>query len=118
MAFNGTAVLHQVSDREVRITGVLLTTGASGTIALTGHTGTTPDITLPAAFKPAPYDYSTATVSLIDSIQCTLRYIDGTGVVTNCVIAKTGTTNADFRITVTNPSGSSTSAMEMYVEYH
>ncbi len=118
MAFTGTASVAQVSDRQVRITGLSLDAGASGTIGLSGATGTAPGVTLPAAFKAGVYDYGTANVSLASSIRLDWNYVDTSGQLIFLTVAKTGTTVADFRITVTNNSGSASSGVEMYVFFH
>jgi hypothetical protein len=118
MAFTGTASVVQVSDRQVRITGLSLDGGASGTIGLNGATGTAPGVTLPAAFKPGVYDYGAANVALASSIRLDWDYVDTAGQLIFLTVAKTGTTVADFRITVTNNSGSASSGVEMYVFFH
>jgi hypothetical protein len=118
MAFTGTAVVKQVTDRQVRITGLSLGAGASGTIGLNGATGTAPGVTLPASFQPQVYDYGTSGVTLADSISCSYAFVDTSGVVsTPLTVAKTGTTVADFRITLAT-NGSATSPFEIYVRFH
>lgn len=118
MAFTGTATVAQVSDNLVRITGLSLAGSAAGTIGLTGATGTAPGVTLPASFQPAPYEYGGDVVALADSIQCTAQYADTAADPVALFIAKTGTTVADFRITVTNDTGSASSGIEFYVRFH
>ena len=119
MAFTGTAAVVQVSDRQVRITGLSLAAAASGTIGLFGATGTAPDVTLPAAFKPGVYDYGTTDVALASSIRCESVYADTAGGEVTLTVAKTGTTAADFRITVTNTDGlTASSGLELYVFFH
>jgi len=119
MAFTGTAAVVQVSDRQVRISGLSLAGGANGTIGLSGATGTTPGVTLPAAFQAGVYDYGTANVALASSIRLSYNYVEAaTGDEVPLTVAKTGTTAADFRITVTNNTGSASSQVEMYVFYH
>ncbi len=118
MAFTGTAVVKQVSDRQVRITGLSLGAGASGTIGLNGATGTTPGVTLPASFQPQVYDYGTSGVALADSISCSIAFVDTSGVVTTpLTVAKTGTAVTDFRITLAT-NGSATSPFEIYIRFH
>ncbi len=118
MAFTGTATVVQVSDRQVRISGLSLAGGANGTIGLSGATGTAPGVTLPAAFQAGVYDYGTANVALASSIRLSYNYVEATADEVPLTVAKTGTTAADFRITVTNNTGSASSQVEMYVFYH
>lgn len=118
MAFTGTATVKQISDRQVRITGLSLDTSASGTIGLFGATGTTPGVTLPQAFQPQVYDYLNSGVSLADSISCSVNFVNTAGTTTPVAVAKTGTTVADFRITLTNPIATTGSGLEIYVRFH
>lgn len=120
MAFTGIATIKQISDREVRITGLSLASGASGTIGLAPATGGAPDVKLPAAFQPEPYAYGSATVQLQDSLEI-VAAVAAIGVATAVPIAvvKTGTTPGDFRGTLTNTSGSLASPnLEIYVKFH
>lgn len=117
MAFTGTPVVEQLNDHKVRITGITLDILASGTVGLTGATGTPPDITLPANFKPAAYTYNGASVSLQACVDARAQPVSS-GPVTNLPlsIAKTGTAVTDFRITFTNTnSGLATQTLEIYV---
>lgn len=118
MAFAGTAVVKQVSDGIVRITGVSLGAGASGTIGLFGATGSAPNIRLPEAFKPAPYSYGGEVVELQDSIDVTADPAEVTGDVEFPIVTKTGTTQGDWRATVANPFGSETPGLEIYIRFH
>jgi hypothetical protein len=119
MAFTGTPVVKQISDRIVRITGLSLAGSASGTIGLNGATGTPPDVRLPVGFLPAPYAYDGGgLVTLADSVK--LEYTP-TNLVASFVAVdttKSGTTTADFRITLHNSSGSASPDVEMYVSFH
>lgn len=119
MAFTGTPTVHQISDREVRITGVSLASAAAGTIALFGHAAG-PDVVLPAAFQPSPYEYNGATVSLQDSIELIpVNAAIGVATAIPLAVVKTGTTPADFLITVTNTHGSlATPNQELRVKFH
>lgn len=107
MAFTGTPTVVQLNDQTVRITGITLAALASGTIGLTGATGTPPDITLPATFRALAYTYQSIAVGLQDAINVTINPVSSAVVVparTNLQpsVAKTGTAVTDFRITVTN----------------
>lgn len=118
MAFTGTATIKQISDRIVRITGLSLAGSASGTIGLHGATGSAPDVKLPAAFQPSTYAYGGAEVTLADAVE--FEYLP-TNTVASFIafdVNKTGTTAADFRVTVHNSSGSATPNLEMYVKFH
>lgn len=119
MAFTGTAVVQQITDRMVRITGLSLGIAATGTIGLAGATGSAPDVHLPAAFKPVPYTYKGATVvSLQESIKVDYAFVASDSEVTCPAIAKTGTDNADFRISVTNTHSSASPGIEFYIQFH
>jgi isopropylmalate/homocitrate/citramalate synthase len=117
MAFTGTATIKQISDRIVRITGLSLAGSASGTIGLHGATGTPPDVTLPITFQPSVYTYGNpgSEVPLADSVQIVTQNT-GSGSID---VSKTGTTAADFRISLHNTSGSATAnSLEMYISFH
>ena len=113
MAFTGTAVIKQVSDSIVRITGLSLATTVSGTIALTGHTGATPDVTL-----TEHYAYLGSNVPFVDAIEVLVQAATVLAGAPNITVVKTGTTLADFRITLTNGFASLSQGLEIYVKYH
>lgn len=121
MAFTGVAVIQQVADDLVRITGVSLIGGASGTIGLHEDAGT-PNVRLPAAFKPRDFTGPEGQhVALQDSIQVQVIYV-ATGSSLDAIrVVKTGTTPENFVATLTNevlvegpPSGN----LEIYVRFH
>lgn len=119
MAFTGTATVKQISDSIVRITGLSLAASAAGTIGLTGKTSP-PEVTLPASFKTQHYTYDGVNVPFADAIDVTVK-LAATNVATATPIAvvKTGTSLADFLITLTNVNGSTASgAFEIYVKFH
>jgi hypothetical protein len=126
MAFIGTAVVTQIKDNMVRVTGVSLAPGGEGggnigTVGLHGATGTAPDVRLPGSFKPVPYGYPTSPVTevtLQDSIRCDYTFVDNLDQVQALAVAKTGTTEQDFRVTLTNTGGSTTSGIEFYITFH
>jgi hypothetical protein len=97
MAFTGTPVVHYVSDRKVRITGVSLARNVSGTIALHGHAAG-PDVILPAWFQPVVYNNDHGDVTLQDSIEVTVHLASATASQVSVAVnvIKTGTTPADF----------------------
>jgi hypothetical protein len=120
MAFTGTATVVQVSDRIVRITGLSLASAAVGTIGLTGHTGSTPGVTLPESFKTEHYAYLGVNVPFASAIECVVVPA-ATGVATAIPVSvvKTGTSLADFLISLTNTHGSlATPNLEIYVTFH
>lgn len=116
MAFTGTAVFEQITDRMVRITGLSLAGAAAGTISLSGGTG---QVKLPHAFKPVPYKYDGHAVSFSAAIKI---ITNPAGSVTTSVpieITKAGTGPADFLATLTNTTAATASpALEIYVEFH
>jgi hypothetical protein len=120
MAFTGTPVISQVSDRMVRITGLSLAAAAAGTIGLFGATGSTPDVRLPEPFKPEHYKFNGSDVPLADSIEVTAQpAATGTATAIPIAIVKTGTTDADFRATITNTHATTTTPeLEIYVQFH
>lgn len=70
MAFTGTAVQKMVTEKLVRITGLSLAAGVTGTIGLFGDSGA--GVQLPDAFNPVDYSINLppgAVVSLPDSVQ-------------------------------------------------
>lgn len=119
MAFTGVAVVVQVSDRKVRITGLSLVAAAAGTIALFGHAAG-PGVILPEGFKPDPYTNSEgATISLQDSIQVSMIPDAAVATAIPIEVVKSGTDAADFLATLTNNHASTTSPrVEIYVEWH
>lgn len=120
MAFTGTPIVVQISDRLVRITGLSLASAASGTIGLFGATGTAPGVRLPASFKATTYVYGGEPVALVDSVSLAAEPA-AVGVATAIPIAvvKAGATEEEFRITITNTHGSlATPNMEFYVGFH
>lgn len=115
MAFTGSAVVEQIADSIVRITGVSLASGASGTIGLNQYGGSSgaADIELPAGFQPSNYD----SVSLQDQVMVNSNPITSVATAIPVRVVKTGTKPLDFLITMTNDHGSLASPqLEIYVE--
>lgn len=114
MAFSGDPQIREVSDGLVRITGVSIKQGGTGTIGL--HESKLPfvdvpaDIRLPPAFRPREYNYTDGEVTLPDSIQASFVTVF-TPAINNVryALAKSGTTPSSFLITLLNlsngPSG-------------
>jgi hypothetical protein len=125
MAFTGTPVVTLVADNLVRIASGTgeedtfgLAEGDSGTISLFEGTGA--DVELPAAFKPRPYVSSDDSVSLQAAVQVEITYTVQ-GVLQQPVrVVKTGTTPANFLITLTNDSASELAPVEfeLYIRFH
>lgn len=118
MAFTGTAVIEQVSDSIVRITGLSLTTTGVGTIGLFGATGSTPGVTLPESFKPEPYTYKGTPVSMAGFISVEVIPVAVVASTSPVVVTKTGTTVADFRAALATSSGSTSAGLEIWVRFH
>ncbi len=119
MAFTGSATIKQIADNICRITGLSLAAGASGVIGLTGKS-VAPDVTLPSTFVWTSYAYEGSAVTMQDAISCDV-WAGAVGVATAIPVAivKTGTTKADFAITLTNTHGSlATPNLEIYVKIH
>lgn len=118
MAFTGTATIKQVSDGIVRITGLSLGAGASGTVGLFGNV-VAPGVRLPESFKPAPYGSPFGTVTLADALDLVAQ-VAAIGNAENFMpaIVKSGTDDTDFIFTVTNTAASESAALEFYVRFH
>lgn len=118
MAFTGTPTFQMVSDSICRITGLSLASGVAGTIGLAGATGSAPDVTLPAQLKAEHYAYLTTDVPFQAFIDVDVKPVASLTGFSVPAVAKTGTTVADFRITVTNSFGSTSPGLEIYVKLH
>ena len=109
MPFSGTPVVKQIADNVVRISGVALDGGASGTIGLSNSVNPV-DVTLPASFKPGDYSYlksgltGTTLIELSDSIQVTYVRNTSASYAVPITIIKSGS-HDNFLITVANTSG-------------
>ncbi len=118
MAFGGTPTIVQVNDRLVRITGVnLASANTSGTIRLTG--GPASDLTLPANFHASGFTYNGSPVSIQDAVRVNINPVSA-GPLTNLQpsVSKTGTTQSDFQITITNTSASlTTQTLEIEISF-
>ncbi len=118
MAFTGTPTVIPISDRIVRITGLSLAAGASGTIGLFTASGT-PGVKTPQSFQPAVYEYNTTSVGLQSSIEVTAQPAAvGVATAVPVSVVKTGTTNVDFLATLTNTSVVNSPDLEIMVRFH
>ena len=119
MAFTGTATIKQVAQDIVRITGLSLGAGANGTIGLFNATGSAPGVRLPEAFKPDHYTFGGDVVALSDSIMVVVNLsTTPPSESTLFAIEKSGTTEEDWRATITNTFGSASGGIEIYVTIH
>lgn len=110
MAFTGAAVFTKISDRLVRVTGLSLALGASGTIGLFGDA--TADENLPDDFNPIPQ----GDLTLSDSIDCTAKFTAAGAGTPNLSISKA---EGPFQITIDNNDGANATAdLEIYVRWH
>lgn len=119
MAFTGTAVVTQITDRIVRITGLSLAATATGTIGLAGATGSAPDVKLPASFNPQRYPYNGVDLAIADIVSVSVQAAGDTAAAVALSVTKAGADEASFRISVKNPQSSGASAaLEMFIRYH
>jgi hypothetical protein len=117
MAFTGTAVVKQIADGIVRITGLSLAAGAAGTISLSGGNGA---VKCPAGFQPGEYVYGGATIGLDDSIDVTaLPAAVGVATAIPVSVVKTAQGPTAWLATITNTHGTTaTPNLEIYVKFH
>ena len=112
MAFTGTAVYETVASNLVRITGLSLAAGASGTIGLFGDG--TADENLPDNFNPV--DYGDVTVDEAVEVGITAVTAATTAEGASFVVTKT---TGPFQIDIAHLDGANASAeMEIFVRYH
>lgn len=119
MSFTGTATVVQVSDTVLRVTGLSLGAGASGTIGLSQHTGAAVDVALPASFQPSPYVNAMGDpVSLADMLDISTKPASSLADSIPVAVVKTGSTLPAFRATFTNGFASASPSLEIYVKIH
>ncbi len=118
MAFTGTPVVEKISDRLFRITGVSLAGDASGTIGFSDKT-VAPEVEIEApTLQPYKLAGSVA-VSLQAAVQTLINPVTDVTSAVPISVVKTGTTHADFVITVHNDTAATASGgLEIYVEFH
>lgn len=112
MAFTGTPVIEKIADNLFRITGVSLAGDASGTIGFS-------DKAVAAEVSMVAPDWDPlGTVSLIDGVQVSITLLSDVTSAVPISVVKTGTTHADFVITLHNDSAATASAeLEIYVRW-
>lgn len=117
MAFTGVATVKLVSDNIVRITGLSLAAGASGTISLFQGAG---QVVCPKNVEFTPYVAGGSTVGAQDAIDVTVKSADvGAPSAVSVSVTKAGDTAAAFLATLTNQNAGSASAnLEIYVKFH
>jgi hypothetical protein len=115
MAFTGIAVVQQITDRKVRITGLSLAGDAAGTIGLFGDA--TAGVQLPNAFNPKVYDYQGEDISLAAALQVSYVPVTDVSAAVPISITKGG---APFQISMHNDNaggGQVSAELEIYVEW-
>ena len=117
MAFTGTPVINQISDRMFRVTGVSLAADASGTIGLVGKTSPA-EVSLNAP-SWAAYHAAGGPVSLQSAVSVIVNPVTDVTAGVPISIVKTGVNHLDFLITVHNDTAGTVSGLlEFYVEFH
>lgn len=121
MAFTGTPLFTQISDRLIRVTAFGLAGAAVGVLSFQAGTG---DFKFPASFGPGISAYgggfSATAIALQDAIQVAVP-VPVTAVTTFIPISvvKAGTTQADFTVTMTNTTAATASpTLECYIGFH
>ena len=118
MAFTGTANIQQVSDSIVRVSGLSLAAGASGTIGLAVFSGT-PDVRLPAGFQPTAYTYNGDSITLGDALDVTAQpNAASPAMVGPIAVVKSTAKPSSWFATLTNPTASASATLEIYIKYH
>lgn len=122
MSFTGEAVVTLVTQNLVRITGLSLIAGANGTIGFSDRTANpAAGVSLPPLPDWQQYELDGEIVRPQDFVKVDVIFTDlqsGDAAIPVSV-AKTGTTHADFLITITNENtaeGTASGDLEIYVE--
>lgn len=115
MAFTGAATVEQISDSVIRISGTLSLAGAaSGTIGFSDKT-----VAAEVSLGLLPNWQPRANASLVDLIEVRQSLVTDVTTAVPISIVKSGTTHADFVITVHNDSAADQSGVfEFYVQFH
>lgn len=114
MAFTGVPVVQKVTENTWRITGVSLAANASGVIGFSDKT-VAPEAEIVAPdWQPYSID---GIVSLQDMVQCWCVPVTDVTDAVPISIVKTGTTHADFAITLHNDTAATAGpGLEIYVQ--
>jgi hypothetical protein len=124
MAFTGTPTIIRISDRVVKILGLQLASGASGTISLHEGAG---EVKMPDSINWGAYagkDAGDDVVQLVEAVEVGMHFVTDPGTPLEpsyrVVHTKSGIGPANFLITFTNHDvGQALSAvMEMYIRFH
>lgn len=122
MAFTGTPALQKLGNNKFRIAGGITLAGdASGTIGFSDKS-VAAEVSLPApSWQPYTVGAGSAAavnVTLIEGIQVSIVNLTDVTTPVPFSIVKTGTTHADFVITIHNDTAATVSPeMEIFVEY-
>lgn len=122
MAFTGTPALQQLGNNKFRIAGGITLAGdASGTIGFSDKT-VAAEVSLPAPTWQ-PYSVATGTgtsndVTLIEAIEVSISINTDVTTPVPISVTKTGTTHADFVITLHNDTAATVSGeLEIFVKF-
>lgn len=114
MAFTGVAVVKRVSDNMVRITGLSLAAGATGTISQAAGAGA---VKFPDGMPPwTAYE----AVTLQDAVEVSTNPAsDVSNFAIPIRVTKTGVDASNFLITLENDAAATASAnLDIYVKFH
>ena len=123
MAFSGTPVVRRVSDRVVKIIGIYLAPGASGTISLHEGPG---EIKMPDSINWSDYagiDAGDGVVQIAEAVEVGMHFVgDPANLDANyrIVHTKSGDGPENFLITFQNYSSGEddSEVMEIYIRFH
>ncbi len=118
MAFTGVAVVKQVTDKLVRITGLSLEAAASGELGFSDKT-VAPEVDIGLHPNWQPSQVAGEIVSLQDAVAISYQLVTDITVPVGISIVKTGTTHLDFAITMHNDEAAEaqdSAELEIYVE--
>ena len=109
MAFTGSAVFAEVSDRVVKITGLALGNAASGVLGLYGDG--TAEVQLPDGFQPEPY----RDIDLAEAVEVSFVPVTALAAAPAIQVVKS---LAPFQITLTNGNATPTGNLEIWLRFH
>lgn len=109
MAFTGSAVFAEVSDRVVKITGLSLGNAAAGVLGLFGDAGA--EVELPDGFQPEPY----RDIDLAEAVEVSFVHVTALAAAPAVQVVKAA---SPFRVTMTNGNATPTGALEIWLRFH
>lgn len=120
MAFTGTPVIEKISDKMFRITGVSLAGDASGTIGFSDKSVAAEVSLVAPTWQPYRIPGGQGgVVSLQAAVKCIQNPVTDVTTPVPISIVKSGTTHADFVITLHNDTAATAGpGMEIYVQFH